>query len=104
MADLSEALLASKNLTEAYDAIMNAVGAKAWKHLEDMQIAQDVRERRAVERDMAPWTLFDVELLKRLVKPAEGLAQQSDPLKPGQRLAGIVEQMEDVRKRAERGW
>lgn len=101
---LSEKILAAGNLTEAYDAIMNAIGMKAWQHLEGMMIAQHVRERRSVERDFTPYSVLDIDLLKRLGIFAESLPQGSDPVKPGVRLAGLVESLEELRVKAERGW
>lgn len=83
--DLHQKILASKTLTEAYDAIMNAVGMDAWLHLENMMIAQEVRRN--------PWTVLDADLLKRLRPAAKALVPNADPQSPAQRLESIIEQM-----------
>lgn len=47
MEELSNKILASQTLSEAYDVLMNAIGSQAWKHLEDLMTAQKVKESDA---------------------------------------------------------
>jgi hypothetical protein len=94
--DLSEKILASGNLTEAYDAIMNAIGMGAWRRLEDMMLAQEVRERRSVERELTPYSVMDVDLLKRLLPAARALSKKHDPMRPEVRLADLISNLEEL--------
>lgn len=104
MSDLHEKIKQAKNLTEAYDALMNAIGSEAWGVLEKLMMAQDVKERRAVQREMSPWSQLDIDLLERLVGFAKTLPQQGDPIKPYVRLEGMIESMKEVKLIGERGY
>lgn len=103
-ADLSETVKGAKDLTEIYNAVANAIGAEAWRHYEALLNDYELKTRRALEQEMAPWTELDVDLLKRLQGAATLLNITSDPVSPWNRLAGIIQQMDEVRKRADRGW
>lgn len=97
-------ILDAGSLNEIFEILMNAIGSRAWTVFENLLTAQEYRERRSREREMAPWSQFDLDLLRRLLPAAKDLRQGSDPIKPSVRLEGIIESMEEVKKIGERGY
>lgn len=101
---IQQKLLEAKTLTEAYDALLNEVGHEAWNALESLILAHELKERRSIEREMAPWSQFDIDLLERFLPLCKELPQEADPIKPNTRLLGILESMKEVKLRSQRGY
>lgn len=94
--ELGNKIKGASNVTELFDVIANAVGAEAYAHFENLVEGQSYKERRATEREMAPWSQLDVDLLQKLVPGVTGADRA--------RLEGIIEQMAEVKLRAQRGY
>jgi hypothetical protein len=78
---------------------------EAFRNFENLHEAYVHKTRRSTEQEFTPWTQMNVDFLKRLQPEVAGMSKHLyDTHTPAQRLAGIIESMEELRFRAERGY